>query len=46
MLAFLFLRYLLENYEAAAKKELERTRKATLGKHNSFLKELGLPLLP
>ena len=26
--------------------ELEQARKAALDKHNDFLKELGLPLLP
>ena len=34
MLAFLFLRYLPDNYEAAT------------ARHNAFLEELGLPTLP
>lgn len=33
-------------FEHAKLVELEEVRKAALGKHNTFLKELGLPLLP
>jgi len=47
MLSFLFLRYLSDNYETAAKKELGKDYPDVGGdKHNDFLKELRLPPLP
>lgn len=42
MLSFPFLRYLSDQQLVAIEKEIAEAR----NKHNKFLKELGLPLLP